>query len=251
MPKSPFLKALNKNQKKMERLYSYKDVDMLIGARVVGESFKKYKDEIIAIRSRWADPFIDDYELNVNTVIDTHLGIDAKSLQKLATHDINALQKEAGKKLSLFKTLITVDFSSDKVRKQWILDTLGFTRHLKSVQNNSHEDLIQLLSQFKENMTPELKAEITDKGMGEALIDGIISMAETVREADVTQEKLKEDSKTHTEEAVKEFNTIYEQAIGICKIGHQLFNDDKLKAEHFSFSHIIKAMRHTKKAESE
>ena len=235
----------------MERKFSYKAVDMLIGSRVVCENFKTYKTELTAVNSTWADPFIDDLETRVNTAINKHLGIDTKSLQKLATGDIHKLQKEAGDKLALFKTVLSVNFESNKDRLQWILDTLGFTRHLKNTQNNDQEALIQLLAQFKENMTPELITEITDTGMAENIITGIINMAENVRDADVTQEKLKEDSKTHTEEAIIEFNEIYIIIIGICKIGHKIFKSDKLKAEHFSFDHIIRAMNFVKKSESE
>jgi len=235
----------------MERNFNYKAVDMLIGSRVVCENFKTYKTELTAVNSTWADPFIDDLETRVNTAINKHLGIDTKSLQKLATGDIQNLQKEAGDKLALFKTVISVNFDDNKDRLQWILDTLGFTRHLKNTQNNDQEALIQLIAQFTENMTPELKTEITDTGMAENLITGITDMAENVRDADVTQEKQKVESKTHTEEAIKEFNEIFTIIIGICKIGHKIFKSDKLKAEHFSFAHIVGAMNFAKKKEEE
>ncbi len=132
-----------------------------------------------------------------------------------------------------------------------LLDTLGYSRHLSGAQKGNHESLIQFLVQYKDNMTAELKAEIIGKGIGEALIDDIINKAESVIDADVTQENLKEESKTHTEEAQKEFNAIYEQIIGICKICHQLFKEDKLKAEHFSFSHILENMSPSGRSKSE
>jgi len=235
----------------METKFSYKAVDTLIGSRVVCENFKTYKTELTAVNTTWEDPFIDDLETRINTAINKHLGIDAKKLQKLATGDIHVLQKEAGDKLALFKTVLTVNFNGNKDRLQWILDILGFSRHLKDTQNNDQEGLIQLIAQFNENMTPELITEITDTGMAENIITGITDMAENVRDADVTQEKLKEDSKTHTETAVKEFNEIYDIIIGICKVGHKLFKSDKLKAEHFSFAHIMKAMNLAKKKEED
>jgi len=235
----------------MERIFNYKAVDTLIGSRVVCENFKKYKTELIAVNSIWADPFIADLETRINNAISTHLGIDKKSLQKLATTDIYALQKEAGDKLALFKTVLSVNFSKQKERLQWILDTLGYTRNLKNVQNDDQEALIQLIAQFTENMSPALKTEITDTGMAADIITGITDMAENVRDADVTQEKEKEDSKTLTEEAVKEFNEIYTIIIGICKIGHKLFKSDKLKSEHFSFQHIIAAMNFVNNKDTE
>ena len=231
----------------MEQNFKYKAVDMLIGSRVLCENFKTFKPQLTAVNTKWEDPFIGDLETRINKAIDKHLGIDSKSLQKVATGDIQELQKEAGEKLALFKTVLSVNFESNKDRLQWILDTLGFTTHLKNVQNDDQEALIQLLAQFKENMTPDLTTEITDTGMAADIITGITDMAQNVREADVTQEKLKEESKTYTEEAIKEFNEIYTEIIGICKVGHKLFKSDKLKAEHFSFAHIIQAMNLTKK----
>jgi len=233
----------------MERNFNYKAVDMLVASRVVCENFKTFKTEILAVNSKWADPFIADIEARINTAIDKHLGLDSKSLQKMATGDIQKLQKEAESKLAVFKTVLSVNFESNKERLKWILDTLGYTAHLKRVQKNDQEALIQLLAQFKENMSPDLITEITDTGMSEEIITGITDMAESVRDADVTQEKHKSGSKTFTEDAVKEFNAIYTEIIGICKIGHKIFHSDKIKAEHFSFAHIVKAMNLVKKKE--
>ncbi|MCP4180228.1 MAG: hypothetical protein GY756_20890, partial [bacterium] len=185
-----------------------------------------------------------------NTVMHTYLGVDSKSILKIATSDINALLKEAFEKLSLFKTLINVNFPDNKDRKDWILKTLGLATSFKKLRKGSQENVIQLLVKFTENMTPELKAEIVARGTAEDIIDSITGMSNSIIEADIAQERLKDTGKSDTEEAIKAFNAIYEQAIGICKVGQKLFKNDKLKSAQFSFSHIMSNMRGTKKTSS-
>ncbi len=223
---------------------------MLIGVGILNEAFTENEAALAAVNTRWQPPYITNFKEKVNTVMHTYLGVDSKSILKIATSDVNALLKEAFEKLSLFKTLISVNFSDNKERSDWILKALGFSTHFKKTQKGNQESAIQLLIKFTEHMTPELKAEIVSKGTAEDIIDSITSMSNNIIEADITQERLKDTGKSHTEEAVKEFNAIYKEAIGICKVGKKLFKNDKLKASQFSFSHIMSNMRGTKKSSS-
>jgi hypothetical protein len=80
-----------------------------------------------------------------------------------------------------------------------------------------------------------------------ALIDRIIGYANQLKEANVTQETLKEPSKEVSGEAVNIFNGIYDEIIGICKITSNYYQYDELKKDQFTFSKVVANMNATRK----
>ena len=234
----------------MERIFSYKTVDMLVGSLVVCENFKKTETEILAYRPSWADPMIPDLQTQINNAIRERLGMDPRAAQKLATIEIKTIMNDASAKLSNFKVQLSVDFADNKPRLNWILNTLGFTQFFKELGRKDQETLVQFLARYATGMTPALKIEIDNKGMTPGLIDEIIDSATVATNADVFQESMKEDSKINFEESIVEYNEIYTKIIGICKVLHNLFKDDKVKAQLFSFSHIINKMNHNTKPDT-
>lgn len=227
---------------KPQRNYNHRDVDMLIASKTLAENFIAHKKEIIAHRSNWADPFIADFQTRVDNAISKYLGLDPKKDLKKQTQTVNAVQANAIKDLGFFKTQIEEDFKKDKNRLKWILDTLGYTAHWKKVQNKEQEALVELLYKYRQNMTRDLQTEITAKGTSNTLIENIKGYADQLKIANVTQETFKGSSKGLTKEAIDEFNAIYDQSISISKISAKLFKEDKIKADKFTFSKIIKNM---------
>jgi hypothetical protein len=53
--------------------------------------------------------------------------------------------------------------------------------------------LVNLLFQFKTNFSPTLNTEIVTKGIAQATIDTIIGYANTLKEANISQETYKGD----------------------------------------------------------
>ena len=228
------------------RNYSFKDVDMLIAAKTLSENFTAHKAAITAVRPTWVDPFIGNFQKKIDTAISTHLGLNPKKNLKLSTQAVSSLQAQAKKDLSLFKVQVEADYSANKTRRNWILDTLGFTEHFKAVQKNDQEALIELLYTFKQNMDKALKTELMGKGISAALIDGISAHADKLKSANVTQETFKGSTKEITAAAIKEFNAIYEQAISISKIAAKVLKDNKTIAPKFSFSKLVSAANRPK-----
>lgn len=225
-----------------ERTYSYKDVDMLTASQTMVKHFKQHQADIEAMRATWADPFITDLEAKINNAISTYLGLDPKKDQRLATLTLLELQAKALKDLALFKVNIEADYATDTNRLNWLLTNLGFNAHHTAAQKGDQEALVQLLQQYKLNMTADLKTEITAKGTNEALIDGIIAQADPIQTANTEQETLKASSKELTDEAVKEFNEIYAQMMAIAKITAKLYKADKVKQQKFVFSKLVSAL---------
>ena len=221
-----------------ERKYSYKDVEMLVSAKTLTENFKAHKAAIVATRATWADPFIANFQTRIDTAISTYLGLDPKKDLKLATQQILQLQAQALINLALFKVNIAADYATDKTRLNWLLDTLGFTAHHKASQTGDQEALVELLQKFKLNMTAALKTEITTKGTSSTLITDIVNSADPIKNANVSQEGLKGSTKGLTDEAVKEFNAIYAQAMAIGTITAKLFKSDPIKRDKFTFTKL-------------
>ena len=231
---------------KKERKYSMKDVDMLMAARTLCKNFEDHKADIVAMRSVWADPYISGLKTRINDAISNYLGQDPKKDLRIATQNLKTIQEDAKRDLSLFKIQVEVDYNADKSRLSWLLTTLGFTEHYTGVQKGDQEALIELLYNFKLNMTAALKTELTGKGIDGTLIDNIKGYANPLRDANTTQENLKGTTQELTEEALTEFNAIYAEAMAICRITSRLFKAKPTVRSKFIFSRLQRRMNRTR-----
>ena len=227
---------------KTVRIFKGKDVDMLSAASAVMENAVAHKNELIAKRPTWADPFLPDIQNRIKNAFSVYLGIDNAKHQREATQALLSIQKLAIKRLAEFKVQVMEDFKKNKSRRDEILKQLGFAVHLKKAQKNDQEALIELLYQFKTNMTKSVVQEVTNAGTPDGLINEIIAFADTLKAANVNQEFLKAARKEVTATGVKELNEIYEQVISVAKISAKLFADNEAVKEKFSFSKISRAL---------
>ena len=230
------------------RNYNYKDVDMLMASKITAENFKSNIGELSGVRSDWTEAYATDLVLRIDQTIETHLGIDAKKDLRGATSDLSSIQVAAKRDLSFFKTQIDDDFKGTPLVRDEILNTLGFTKFLKTVQKGNQEALVQLLYAFKMNMTDPLRNQIIEKGLSATLIDKIIGYATTFSNANTSQEGLKQSSKEISKEVADVFNSIYDEIIGICKKVSNYYQYDTIKKEQFTFSKVISNLGSTRKA---
>ena len=233
------------------RNYSYKDVNMLTASQVVAGNFKSNIGELSTVRSDWTEQYANDLVLRINQNIETHFGIDVKKDLRDATSDLYVVQISAKRDLSFFKTQIDDDFKSTPLVRDEIINTLGFSKHLRNVQQNNQEALIQLLYAFKKNMTDTLRNQVTDKGLSATLIDKIIGYASSFNEANTSQEGLKQSTKEISKEVVDVFNGIYDEIIGICKKVSSYYQFDAVKKEQFTFSKVIGNLGSARKTTTE
>ena len=234
------------------RLYNCSDVVMFTTISALLENAKAHKTFLIGKRAIWADPFFADTETRIDTLLQTYLGIDSAKDLRNATQALKVIQANALKVLGDVKVQIEEDFIKTKVRQKELLNTLGFaTYYTEASSNKSQEALVNLLFQFKKNMTAAIKTEITAKGTAAAQIDEVISYADALNNANVTQETFKSNRPTITEEAVKAFNDIYTDVKSIAKIAARFFKDQAAIKDTFSFTKIATAQKaaiKTKKA---
>lgn len=221
------------------RLYSCKDVDMLMASKTIAENLLANQAKLASKRSSWTRDYAIGLSARIDQIIETYLGLDKKKDQRDATAFLNSISKTALHNLLLIKTQIEVDFNSEAAG---IIKNLGYPKALKVFQGGHQEEMIELLYAFKKGMTPELKSRIVEKGTNPELIETLIAYATEMQQANLTQELLKETSQSVSEEALSAFNQVYEEIIGICKIASGFYSEEPLKKEMFTFSRVVEAM---------
>lgn len=230
-----------------KRNYSYSDVNMCLASRTIAGSLKTNIDELSEVRTNWTEDYATDLETRIDHTIETHLGIDPKKGLRDATHILSSLMEPAKINISSFKTHLDEDYKADHARRTEILKNLGLTKNLRAVQNGGQEALIELLYAFKNNMNDAMKLEITAKGMPPKFIDNIIGHADEIRDANVSQEGLKETTKEISSESIVVLNAIYDEVIGICRMASDHYKNNPLKKEQFTFSKVVANMSRRKK----
>jgi hypothetical protein len=234
-----------------KRVYAGKDVDMLTASATIVEQAISHKDFLIEKRPIWADPFLTDIQTSINKAFSEYLGIDNAKQMREQTQLLNQMQRDALVELAEFKVQLVEDFKSNKPRRDEILNQLGFTTNLKSAQKKDQQTLIELLLQFKTNMSGALQTEITTKGTNPTLIEKIIAYADQLKSHNITQETLKGSRKEVSQQGLTVFNDIYNQTISIAKISAKFFKENKAIKDQFSFAKTMKGLTAAKATKKE
>jgi len=222
----------------INRIYRYRDIEMLLGSRVAAENFLRNLAELSRVLMTWDEEkaynLINKIDEGINI-----LGVDPKAELHQATKKLNLIQEPALDDLNFIKKVIPVLFKNESSD---IMNQLGYTKFHKEARRGDQEALIHLLISFEENIDGELKARITEKGINPGIIERIISYRKELWSANVSQETLKDSTKEITEENVYLFNQIYQEIIDICKIAAAYYAERPIKKSQFTFSKIVKNM---------
>ena len=234
----------------VKRIFKGADAEMLTACDVLIDHAIACREFLAGKRANWGGTYFEEVKARIKHGLTDILGIDGRSTLSDATAQLLVLQEDAMDELSDVKVQIEVDFKKNATRRDQILNVLGYTSLYKDVQKHSQQSLVELLFKFKQALSPELKTELTDKGIDAASLDKICSYADLVHSANVTQEGNKSTRKETTSEAVTELNNIYEEVIGIAQIAATFYRNDKVKQEYFSYNKALKNLTTSpKKAE--
>ncbi len=220
------------------RNYQGKDVDMLTVCATIIENAIANQGFLANKRSTWQAPYFDTAKTRIDNAFRQFLGIDSASEQRRATQTVSQIQTQALADLAELKIQIEEDFKTDKKRRDEILKELGYTDFYKQAQSKDQEGLIQMLYRYRANLSAELSNEIMSKGTDPQTLSRLSSYADQLSSANITQETLKGSRKLVTEEAVREFNAIYDEVISIAKIAHNFFKGDPNRQAEFSYNKI-------------
>ena len=222
----------------IKRKYNNKDIEMLTTTSTLIENAIANKTFLQTKRKTWADPFFDDLKEKIENTTETYLGKDAAKQMRDATQVVLGIQTQALVDLAEFKVQVEEDFKENSIQKTEILTNLGFTSYHKISQKGDQEALVNLLFQFKKNMTSDLNTSIVAKGTAQTTIDNTISYANILKNANIDQETFKGTRKEITDEAITAFNEVYDKVISIARISSNFFKTEKTKQQLFSYSKV-------------
>ena len=226
------------------RTYSHSDAIMLTAVSTLAENAIAHKAIIIPKRAIWADPYLASFKTRIDLAIKDTFGVDNAKELRVATQAVNTMQLDVLEKLGLINTEITQDFKKTPIRRTELLTTLGFKEFYKEAyQSRTHSSFVNLLYRFNQNMTAAIKVEIVAKGTEEASIDDVMAMAETLKNANVTQSTFKVNRPVLTEDTIKVFNDIYSEGIALGAICAKIFTKDKAVKDTFSYNKITNLLK--------
>ena len=218
-------------------IFSWSYANMMSGSRVIAGSFRDNISQLGILSNNWNPAYANNLILRIEEGFEKYLGMDAQREQVQATTQVNNLKEEALRDLKMVRKMIKV---YNKPRARRLLKSLGFSSYYRAVGKGDQEAFINLLYAFKDRMNDKLNSELIETGIPSALIDRITSYPKEFMHANVSQEQAKETSTELTEEAVKFFNDIYREVIGICKIASLFYHDDPVKKDQFTFSKVVR-----------
>lgn len=227
----------------IKRNYKGKDAEMLIAASSICSAAISHQTFLATKRANWADPFFTNFETEINTAVSTYLGVDNALALRTQTAALNNIMGPAYSNLGDVRIQLVEDYKSNKPRLNELLTTLGYNTHWKSAQAKDQEALIQLLYQFKTNLTTTIRTEIVAKGIADATLTQILDAADDLMAANVSQETIKQSRKAVTDAGITEFNKIYDKAISIARISRRFFKDSTAIQDQFSYAKILKNLQ--------
>ena len=229
-----------------KKKYIVKTVDFLIASDTIIDSAIANQPFIETKRATWKMSFFQDIKTQINQAIQNHLGIDSAKELREASQVVYTIVTQALIALAEVKVQIEEDFKDTPSQKNEILNTLGFTTYFFNARKGDQEALINLLYQFKTNLTQTLNDTIVAKGTAQTTLDLVVSYSDELKNADVFQEGRKGTRKELTAAAINEFNTIYDKIISITRIAAKFYKTDKAKTDQFSFTKVAKNINNTK-----
>ncbi len=224
------------------RLFKTSAFEMLTAFETIVNVCIMYVDDIVKERPLWTEQYFNDFLTTIKSAYGKYLGIDVSKELRAATQALYSIINPATVDLSKCNTQIKADFDENKTQLNEYLNTLGFKDFYPGASAKNQEDLIMLVNQFTQNLTPRMEADFIAKGMSPNLISRIKDYTLTLAASNVTQETAKKIRPTLTDASIVSLNEIYTKGIKICKVVRGLYRGDKTKQDLFSFSKTVKAI---------
>jgi hypothetical protein len=221
------------------RLYSTSDVIMLMACTYIAERGIEHQAQLAARRPQWKAPFFTNLKTRATAILENNIGIDTLALLKQATHTVSTTTEAAHRGLMELKQEIEVDFRKNPARSESLLTHLGLSAVSSAKMTQS--TYIKALVTVKNNLTPEVKAELVAAGANPQALDLLVSQAKLLIEANDIQENVKVNRKSINAANVEELNGIYDEVISICKLASTYLVGNKELQDHFSFTNALKA----------
>lgn len=213
---------------------------MLMATDLIIDNAIAMAPTLTAARPKWTTSYLTDIKGNITSILEDNFGIKGTTSLKEVTATLTTKEIAAKAMLQQAKTQIEVDFGQDKTKCSHILVTLGLNK-VKIIKNASQDTTIDILTTFRNNLTPELETDLTTAGMSPTTLTSIKALAAELFQANSLQEQKKIGSKETTATLNAQLNDIYDEVIGIAKIASTLLTN-KADIDKFSYSRALKQM---------
>ncbi|MBN2639468.1 MAG: hypothetical protein JXR65_10345 [Bacteroidales bacterium] len=97
----------------------------------------------------------------------------------------------------------------------------------------------------------EYKETLVQSGCAATLIDGLAARADSLREANVAQERAKDNRRLQTQDRIQKLNQLYELLLPLEKAAHFVFSNDPQRLKTYSIPQPPKKAKETELPETE
>ncbi|TCN64517.1 hypothetical protein [Acetobacteroides hydrogenigenes] len=220
------------------RKYRGTAIQMLLALRIILENAISVADKLKQIRPKWDDAYFQGMIATINAILKNDFGYDAATAIKEKTEVVLAKEASAKTLLQQIKMQVELDFRKDKAKCQRYLVSLGLTL-VKHISVAGQDQIIEMLTTFRKNLTPEMEKEFVDSGMNPQSIADLKLLADDFYNLNSEQEVLKSNQKVVSAALNDKLNDLYDEGIIIAKLAASMLTD-KLDAEKFSFIRALK-----------
>ena len=210
------------------RNFSKPDDEMLQQSDVLLGSFQDNKSLFIGPFPQFADPFASEWAAataNARLSIPDYVSVTDQSSE---TVELEALMDKGR---SLFQTVILyvqLAFPNDPIK----LKLFGQSEYNSA--RTSHLKLPVLLrTMFAQASKPEYKKALMDKGLTELQINSLETMATSIVNQNVVQEKAKNERSLAASDRITAMNAVWEKMSLVCMCAKMVFQDDAARYNLF------------------
>lgn len=231
------------------RKYKGTAVQMLLALRLMSDNALTIIDKLIAIRAKWDSKYFQGVIATINTILKDDFGINPAIAVKEKTDQVLSMQARAKKLLQQVKTQVELDYRKDTAKGNRILEALGVGL-FPAICDLSQSQLVEVLTVFQKNLTPELEAELVANGMNTAMFTELKGLAFGYYNLNAEQEALKSSKSDLTDELNIKLNDIYDELITVSKIASTML-ESKADIDKLTYTTALKQVgyKETKKDE--
>lgn len=195
-----------------ERKYRGTAIQMLMATDLIIDNAIAMAPTLTAARPKWTLSYLTDIKGNITGILEDNFGIKGTTSLKEVTATLTTKEIAAKAMLQQAKTQIEVDFGKDKTKCSNILTALGLSK-VKLIKNASQDATIEMLTTFRNNLTPVLEADLIAAGMSPTTLTSIKALAAELYQANAIQEQKKIGSKETTATLNAQLNDLYDEVI--------------------------------------
>ena len=226
---------------KVKRIYHCKDSELLLATSTICASAAEHQEALQDADATLTGAYLTGLSARTDTAIREVLGADNAAALRKASRTLFDMHDAALEDAGMVKTLIETKYSTDAVRRTELLNTLGFHSFYTQAAHGNQDAMGSMLSRFAKNLTPDLEAELTGKGLQPARTARLRAAATAYNPANTAQEGAKQGRTELTDADLQTLNGLYSEVSGICKMGQRVFKQQPVVHDAFSFSHVVAA----------